>query len=74
LRVGHFKLVVNCKTGARELFNLATDIGESKNLAMTMPEKTTEMATVLDTYLKSVNAETPNAKASKKQKGGDSRE
>jgi|688.fasta_scaffold185907_1 arylsulfatase A-like enzyme len=74
LRVGHFKLVVNCKTGARELFNLATDIGESKNLAMTMPEKTTEMATVLDTYLKSVNAETPNAKASKKKKGGDSRE
>ena len=58
LRVGDLKLMVNCKTGARELYNLATDIGETKNLAAAMPEKATEMAGVLRTYLKSVNAET----------------
>jgi len=68
LRVGDFKLVQNCKTGARELYNLATDIGESKNLAAAMPEKATEMAALLDTYLKSVNAETPNATPAAKKK------
>ncbi|MSU50861.1 MAG: sulfatase [Opitutus sp.] len=68
LRVGDFKLVVNCQTGARELYNLFTDIGESKNLAATMPEKATELAAILDTYLKSMNAETPNGTPAAKKK------
>ena len=68
LRVGDLKLVVNCKSGVRELYNLATDIAESKNLAATMSEEAKEMADILDTYLKSVNAETPNPTAAKKKK------
>lgn len=73
LRVGDFKLVQNCQTGAKELFNLATDLGETKNLAAAMPDKVTEMSAVLTGYLKSVNAEThdaatPAKKAKKKQK------
>jgi len=68
LRIGDMKLVVNCKTGERELYDLAKDIGESKNLAAAMPEKTTEMAAILADYLKSVNAESYNAATEAKKK------
>jgi arylsulfatase A len=62
LRVGDYKLVLKWsgpwQVKSRELFNLAKDIGEQKNLADQMPEKTDEMAATLIAYLKSVNAET----------------
>jgi arylsulfatase A len=72
LRTGDLKLVVNWQSGERELFDLAQDIGETKNLAMTLPEKTDEMFVQLSNYLKAVNAETlaqrPPAKAKKAAK------
>jgi arylsulfatase A len=68
LRVGDMKLVVNCKNGEKELYDLAMDISESKNLAETMPEKATEMASILAEYLKAVNAETYSATAEAKKK------
>jgi arylsulfatase A-like enzyme len=68
LRIGDMKLVVNCKTGEQELYDLAKDTGESKNIAAAMPEKASEMATILADYLKSVNAETYNAKAEANKK------
>jgi arylsulfatase A len=63
LRVGDLKLVVNNKTGDRELFDLSKDISESTNLAAKMPEKTSALAATLASYLKSVNAETYDANA-----------
>jgi hypothetical protein len=50
--------VVNWQTGDKELFDLSKDIGEVKNLAAAMPEKTSEMFAQLSNYLKTVNAET----------------
>ncbi|HBJ82524.1 MAG TPA: sulfatase [Verrucomicrobiales bacterium] len=71
IRIGDLKLVVNWKTGEKELFDLSKDLGEANNLAATMPEKTGEMFEVLSNYLKSVNAETladrPQTKAKKKK-------
>jgi arylsulfatase A len=58
LRVGDLKLVVDWKTGGKELFDLSKDLSEANNLAAAMPEKATEMFDTLSTYLKSVNAET----------------
>ncbi|MBI5774475.1 MAG: sulfatase [Verrucomicrobia bacterium] len=67
-RMGDLKLMVNNKTGDQELFDLAKDIGETKNVAATMPEKVTEMSGILAGYLKSVNAETYNAAPAAKKK------
>jgi len=74
LRIGDMKLVVHWKTGDKELFDLSKDLGESKDLATTMPEETTKMFDVLSNYLKSVNAESyaerpqPKGKAKRKAK------
>jgi hypothetical protein len=63
---------VNWQTRDKELFDLSKDIGETKNLAESMPERTNEMFVQLSNYLKSVNAETleerPAAKAKKTAK------
>ena len=66
-RVGDLKLVVDCKTGDKELYDLSSDIGESKNLAATMPEKVREMSDTLSAYLSSVNAETYAVTPAKKK-------
>jgi arylsulfatase A-like enzyme len=61
IRSGDYKLVITWsgpwQVAKRELFDLSRDIGETNNLAETMPEKTDEMSAVLIGYLKSVNAE-----------------
>ena len=57
-RVGDMKLVVNWRTGEKELFDLSKDIGETKNLASLMPDDTAKMYAQLSSYLKMVNAET----------------
>lgn len=59
IRVGDFKLLVHWDDKKYELFDLATDIGEKNNLADQMPAKTKELFDILQSYLKSVNAETP---------------
>ena len=70
-RVGDLKLVVDWKSGQRELFDLAKDLSEANNLAAAMPDRTTAMYDELSNYLKSVNAETlaerPAAKAKAKK-------
>ena len=43
-------------TGEIKLFNLVDDIGETKDLAQAMPEKTAEMVRKLDAYLEKVGA------------------
>ncbi|VGO15136.1 Choline-sulfatase [Pontiella desulfatans] len=61
IRMGDYKLVLSWtgpwEVGKQELFNLAEDIGETKNLAQKMPEKTKEMTDTLISYLRSIDAE-----------------
>lgn len=62
IRMGDYKLVLTWsgpwEIKEQELFNLAADIGETRNLADEKPEKTEEMTQALLTYLKDVDAET----------------
>lgn len=66
IRQGDYKLVLTWsgpwQIQRRELFDLSKDIGETKNLASELPEKTEEMTQALIAYLKSVDAETSGAK------------
>ncbi|MFP6894898.1 MAG: sulfatase [Opitutales bacterium] len=55
-RAGDYKLMRQLNTGEIKLFNVAKDMGESKNLAKAMPEKTADMVEKLDAYLLKVGA------------------
>lgn len=57
-RLGDFKLVVNWQSGARELYDLSKDIGETDDLAVGMPDKAGALFGALSDYLKAVGAET----------------
>jgi arylsulfatase A-like enzyme len=50
VRVGDWKLVKHNQGKARELYNLAQDIGESKDLAAANPDKLKELAAVWDRW------------------------
>ncbi len=85
IRAGDFKLVEFFNDMRVELFNIREDIGEQRDLAASMPEKTAELRTRLHAWRKEVDAQmpTPNpkydparpeftpqpAKAAKKQQG-----
>ena len=55
-RDGDYKLMRQLNTGEIKLFNLVDDIGETKDPAQAMPEKTAEMVRKLDAYLEKVGA------------------
>ncbi len=57
--LGDFKLVRVYETGALELFNIAKDPGERRNLAREMPEKAEELNQRLTAYLLAVGAQMP---------------
>jgi arylsulfatase A-like enzyme len=57
LRVGDWKLLKHAD-GAKELYDLADDIGEATDLAAKHPDKLAELDRILTAYLKAVNAET----------------
>ncbi len=59
VRVGDFKLVESYETGELELYDLENDISESKNLSMTMKQKTQELYKLLSDWRKNVNAQMP---------------
>jgi arylsulfatase A-like enzyme len=68
IRDGDMKLVVsNGGSGRPELYNLATDIGESKNLAASQPEKVKELQAMFNKW----NAEQapPSARDAVRGKG-----
>lgn len=62
IRSGDFKLIEFYDTGRKELFNVAADTGESRNLIQDQPKLVEELAAKLDAWRKSVNAQmmTPN--------------
>ena len=64
VRAGDFKLIRWFETNARapqkyELYNLREDIGESKDLAATMPAKVKELDAMIDAFLQDTNATYP---------------
>jgi len=61
IRAGDFKLLRHWDTGRRELFNLAADIGEKKDLSHAMPAKVKELDGKLTAWLKSSGAKVPKA-------------
>jgi arylsulfatase A-like enzyme len=57
---GDFKLIKTWKDGAQhsiELYNIATDKGEERNLTNTMPEKTATLGKLLDDYIEEVDGD-----------------
>ena len=57
IRDGDWKLIENFETGDLQLFNLATDIGESQNVAQQHPERTANLLAKLKRWRSSVNAD-----------------
>jgi len=57
IRLGDYKLVKFWKPEKLLLFNLKDDIGETRDLAAAMPDKTRELHQELMAYLRSVDAE-----------------
>jgi arylsulfatase A-like enzyme len=59
IRVGSFKLIEFFGRGRLELYNVEDDIGETKNLAGAMPERTRQLRRMLVDWRKSVDAKMP---------------
>ncbi len=59
MREGDFKLIRNYDDNSLELYNLATDLGETRNLAATQPDVSRRMNAALDAWLKSSGARMP---------------
>lgn len=56
VRVGDYKLIERFEDGRVQLYNLATDIGESNDLASEMPARVDEMRRTLHDWYKVVDA------------------
>jgi hypothetical protein len=59
IQSGDWKLLEFLEDGRLELYNLSDDIGESNNLAKTMPEKTRELHDRLIAWRQDVKAPMP---------------
>ncbi len=57
--LGQFKLVRNYDAQTVRLYNIASDCGETTDLAASMPEKVKELESKLDAYLTAVKARMP---------------
>jgi len=51
IRLGDFKLIHDLEVDAYELYNLKSDIGETKNLAIALPEKTAALKGMLNEWV-----------------------
>ena len=67
VRKGDWKLIYYHQNENFELFNIAVDIGEAKNLAATQSKKLKELAEDLTSFLKKVNAQMPSHQTTEKQ-------
>ena len=59
IQMGDWKLMEYLEDGKLELYNLRDDVGEKKNLAAEMPDKTKELLARLVAWRKEVNAPMP---------------
>jgi len=62
IRLGDFKLIEFFETGRLELYNLRQDIGERRNLAEILPERTRELHSRLVAWRESLDAPMPKSK------------
>ena len=62
IRRGDWKLIYYYATGRKELFNIAQDISESRNLAEQYPAKVKQLSAELGKKLRSMNAQRPSFK------------
>lgn len=60
IRVGDWKLHQYFEDGGLELYNLRDDIGETRNLAKSMNEKTSELLARLEGWREGIGAPVPN--------------
>jgi arylsulfatase A-like enzyme len=60
MRFGKWKLHHYFEDGAYELYDLEADIGETNNLADSMPDKVAELAAILDAWRTAHNAPIPS--------------
>ncbi|WP_310560556.1 sulfatase [Flavobacterium sp.] len=51
IRLGDFKLIHDLELDSYELYNLKSDIGETKNLASSLPEKTAALKAMLNNWV-----------------------
>ncbi|MBQ3576024.1 MAG: sulfatase-like hydrolase/transferase, partial [Coprobacter sp.] len=63
IRRGDYKLIYWYEDGTKELYNIRTDIGETKNLAKTHPLKTKRLSKYLSEELRKYNAQRPSFKS-----------
>ncbi len=61
IHAGDWKLMEYLEDGRLELYNLKEDLGETKNLAGSMPDKAKELHGKLVAWRKQVNAPMPKA-------------
>ena len=59
IRSGDYKLIKFHKTGDIELYNLAADLGETKNLAKALPKVASRLSAQLDNWLTETKAAMP---------------
>jgi uncharacterized sulfatase len=59
MRAGNWKLIEWYEDGRLELFNLADDIGETRNLAPLEPDRAARMQRMLDDWRTQTNAIMP---------------
>ncbi|NQU22851.1 MAG: sulfatase-like hydrolase/transferase, partial [Candidatus Nealsonbacteria bacterium] len=69
IRSGPWKLIKWYQGGDFELFNLANDLSETKDLATEMPEKVRELDAKLVAWLEACGAKVPRANPEYKGKG-----
>ncbi len=67
IQVGDWKLMEFFEDGRLELYNLRDDIGETKNLAAAMPDKTKELHAKMLAWREAVNAPMPTPNQPKKE-------
>lgn len=67
VRLGDWKLIYYHLNEKFELFNIVNDIGEADNQAESNPEKVKELADVLTSFLKEVDAQLPVHKSTGEQ-------
>ena len=65
IREGDFKLIRNYDDDSLELYNLAADLGETRNLSATHPEMTQRLTAKLESWIKSSGARMPAHVSSK---------
>lgn len=68
IRVGDYKLIHYYEDGHNELYNLAQDLSETRDLATSQPEITARLEQQLQAHLKQVGAQLPVANPNYKAK------